>query len=268
MMHKPTSEMPSSPFNPYAAPQTQSIDAKHEPTTPFQPRPWIILCVGLVGLVAQYIGFLALRPGIDLTPAMMALIILEISKGLLAGMGVGIFVDALLQRKFSLLAPGHWFLLLMLASRAAQFGVDLWGSGADIKIGLTSFGMWYLVQTVIYQGLVLLLLTPIVLTTAEPLRWKALAWSTLVFSLVTLFQFPAALLDQMDVMGIISTILLMTSTIGGFGLGVAIFVLAISELAIDRPRAMSRDRYHWLGIFGPAGLQFLMIVLGVGFGNV
>ncbi|WDI43325.1 hypothetical protein [Bremerella sp. P1] len=252
--------------NPYATPRSETGKLAETVDQSFRPRTVPLFCGVLLGLLAEYVGFLALHSGMDLTPATMVMTFLELSKGMLAGIGVGIFVDSLLQKKVSLLAPGHWFLLLMVASRAAQFGSDVWGTGEDIEIGFTSFGMWYVVQTTINQTLVLLLLTPIALTTAEPLYWKALAWSILAFGVVVLLQFPAAMLDQLAVLGMISHILLIASTFGGFILGVAIFVLAIGELALDRPRAKSRDRYHWIGIFGPAGLTFLMIVLGIGFG--
>lgn len=237
-----------------------------ESDTAFRPRTVLLLCGAFLGLMVVYVHIMGWQLVVDLTPSFAMMVILELCKGAMAGLGAAILVDSLLQGKFSQLAPGHWFLLLMVASLAGQYGAQWWDNSADVQLGTTSFGMWYLIQAVTYNGLLILILTPIVLVSGEPLRWKALAWATMAFALLSLLQFPSALLDGMMMLDMISSVLMMTSTFGGFALGVAIVAMAIGEFVIDSPRAKSRDRYHWIGIFSPAALTFLMIAIGIGFG--
>lgn len=266
MIKEPTGQLPQSPFNPYATPRTETAEVATA-DQPFRVHGILVLCGGFLGLLITPILLIATQPVVSsIPPIYFVLAFLEICKGVLAGMGVGILVDSLLQEKFSRLAPGHWFLLLTVASLAGQYGAESWINSEDLQIGTASFGAWYFAEMVINQGLSILLLTPIVLTTAEPLRWKALAWGMLAFSLVVLLQFPMALFDQVMVLDMISMVLMMTAALGGYALAVALFAVVIVEFSVDHPRVKSRDRYHWLGIFGPAGLTFLMIAIGVAFG--
>ncbi len=266
MMHQPNGDLPPTPFNPYAAPRTETMPPDAPVEGSFRPSGIIVLCGAILGVLVSYFSILAWQGSVDLTGPFVVMMLVELAKGALAGAGIGILLDALLQRKFAQLAPGHWFLLLLLASMIAQTSAEAWGTGPDIEISFTSFGAWYFVQTVVYQSLVLVLMTPIALTTAEPIRWKALIWGMLLLAVVSLLQFPSAIFDQVAVLGMISIILMTSSALGSFALAVAVLVMIVVEATTDRPRTKSRDRYHWLGIFGPAGLTFLLIVLGIGYG--
>jgi len=266
MIDEPTSKLPPSPFNPYAAPHAEAAEVTAGGDDAFHPHGVLVLCGGFLGLLAAGLHLAVSKSVTELPPIFAVLSLLEVGKGILAGMGVGILVDSLLQRKFSRLAPGHWFLVLVVANLAAQAGASLWADSPDLEIGFTSFGSWYFAQTMIHHGLSLVLMTPIVLASAEPLRWRALAWGIVAHSVLSLLQFPLAYFDQ--VMAVIVSVLMVTATLGGFLIGLAMFALVIVEFAVDRQRAKSRDLCHWLGIFGPVGLTFLMIVLGMGFGNV
>ncbi|WP_207397922.1 hypothetical protein [Bremerella alba] len=262
MIKEPTGQLPQSPFNPYAAPRAEAA-AVPVVDQPFRVHTVLVLCGGFLGLLITGVHLFATRSVPSLAPMTALIAMLEVCQGVLAGMGVGIFVDSLLQRKFSRLAPGHWFLLLIVARLAGQFGAEIWNNSEDFQIGTGSFSAWYYAETLIYNGLAIVMLLPIVLTTTEPLRWKAYAWAMLFFSLVAILQFPMASYNETMVLGTTATFFTVTASLGAMVLAVALFALVIVEFVVDRPRASSRDLYHWLGVFSPAVLTILAIVISM-----
>ncbi len=263
LMDEPSREPLPRSANPYAAPRSVAVKDQVVDDSPFQPRDSFLVC-GMflgVGIAGYTIMNWPLAGGASTTIKMM--IAWEVLRGALAGMGLGILVDAVLQKKLPKLAPGHWYMLIAVASLAAQFASKQWGSPAEIQIGSTTFYEWDVIHAVTYRGLVILLMTPIMLITVEPARWKILAVAIVALAVLVLLQFPVAMLDHEPFWETVRGILRLISAVGSFMLGFATLLLVIWEVSLDWPRARARTRSHWIGLLLSAVSACLAILLGV-----
>lgn len=259
--------------NPYEAPQVEETVAP-ETDVVFRVRPLFALAGGVLGLMATMIAFVVAGVALSVTDrstsslsTMLHTYELDAIATILGGIGVGILVDALLQRKLPWLMPGHWFLMLMVVSPIARYGTTLVETNTNLEISATLLGEWHFVQIAVYLVLVLLLLAPIALTTTESRRWNRLLWSMLVLSLVILLLYPIAFFNPPRALFLIDFSFDFLSQLGSFALGVTVFVLGALELVGNRPKAKRRDVFHWLGVFltGPLSLFFTIQMNEFGF---
>lgn len=253
-------------INPYEAPQVEETIAPIADVV-FRVRPMIALAGGALGLIATIMAMGATGVSLAVTtgrvrpsPNILTQHGLEFFAAILAGVGASILFDSLCQDKFSLLAPGHWFLLLLSARPISQYGTDLLAFVTRIEIDSTLYDALHFVQIAIYLILVLVLLAPIALTTTESRRWNRLLWSMLVASLVVLLLYPIALFNQSQALSLIGSSFEFISQLGSFALGATVFVLGSLELVGNRQKAKRRDIYHWLGVFLTPPLPLLSII--------
>lgn len=260
--------------NPYEAPQVEETIAPVADVV-FRVRPLFALAGGALGLTAKILAMRATgfslvvtTRGVRRLPSTLIPPGPELFAAILAGIAVGILFDSLRQRRFSLLAPGHWFLLLLCARPISQYGTDLLAFVTRIQIGSTLYDALHFVQIAIYLILVLVLLAPIALTTTESRRWNLLLWSMLVASLVVLLLYPIALFNQSQALYLIGSSFEFISQLGSFALAATVFVLGVLEFIGNRPKAKRRDIYHWLGVFVTPPLSMLSIIQWNEFGFI
>ncbi|WP_105350523.1 MULTISPECIES: hypothetical protein [Pirellulaceae] len=267
MMPEPNSETPPAPGNPYAAPQAETADVVTTEIEPPMVVRWQYPWIGAgVAVLTKVILMAVLDTNLSSIPLYVFGNLYQAANLAIGGMGAGIVVDALRQGKFSKLMPGHWVMMIVLATFTSQLTGEIWQQIETGSLGSIRSSSWYWVTLLVDCSMMALFFLPVAWTTTEPLRWKIFAWLCLIVSLMTLIQLPLIpFLENNHFVNRIAWLGHMARTLGGPGLIVVLLLLFIIEYVFDRARVRTRDGYHWLGIYGPCVLVLILAAMAGAF---
>lgn len=266
-MHEERSPADAAVVNPFQSPGMETEPSTEtKPLEEISPTQTAIWGGVLMGIILQLFAWReALLYGNDTIATLGAWSVPALATGVLFGLGVALITPALMRGSFSLLLPGHWFLIAFIPKVLITIGASfhLAGPGSDYTdehiLNLREDLFWYmlpeLAASLVSASILVFFYFAVLIYTREPQRWKVVAGTNAFYWMLTVVQLAYGYFVMYDEDAAPTfywiTNTLMTGTL-------LFWVLAIlASMKIDSRQEVPRDGYHWIGIGQLIALPFI-----------
>jgi len=173
----------------------------------------------------------------------------EVLEAILAGIGIGILFDSLLQRKLSRLMPGHWLLLMLVATLSGRWAWEV-VSYHTPAIPMGVFDIRLYAEDIVSNALAMLFFVPVALSTWETGKWKEVAWARVIIGVLAVLTVSMETIEEplwvVHIKSFMDDLLVVCQSVWI----IVVFILGVEEVCTKRDEAKRRDAFHWLGLVG------------------